>query len=92
MYQNLVLLRAMVDTFSKVKEIGVLEQRYQAALAVLADGLGVGKVAAQLGCRGSRCETSAHTDSNSFDCRCSSAKAQVVQSLDLVRLRKGSHL
>ena len=89
MYQNLVLLQMMLDTFSMVKEIGVMEQRCQ---PVLADGRGVGKVAAQLGCRGSRCETSAHTDSDRFDCRCSSAKAQAAQSLDLFRLRKRSDL
>jgi len=36
----------MLDTFSMVKEISVMEQRYQ---AVLADGRGVGEVAAQFG-------------------------------------------
>jgi hypothetical protein len=31
----------MLDTFSMVKEISVMEQRYQAVLAVIADGRGV---------------------------------------------------
>lgn len=39
----------MLDTFSMVKEISVREQRYQAVLAVIADGRGVGEVAAQFG-------------------------------------------
>ena len=39
----------MLDTFSMVKEISVMEQRYQAVLAVIADGRGVGGVAAILG-------------------------------------------
>jgi transposase-like protein len=39
----------MLDTFSMVKEISVMEQRYQAVLAVIADGRGVGEVAAQFG-------------------------------------------
>jgi len=39
----------MLDTFSMVKEISVMEQRYQAVLAVIADGRGVGGVAAQFG-------------------------------------------
>jgi hypothetical protein len=34
----------MLDTFSMVKEISVMEQRYQAVLAVIADGRGVGEV------------------------------------------------
>ncbi len=37
----------MLDTFSMVKEISVMEQRHQAVLAVIADGRGVGEVAAQ---------------------------------------------
>ena len=49
MYQDPVLLRVMLDTFSMVKEISVMEQRYQAVLAVIADGRGVGEVAAQFG-------------------------------------------
>ena len=39
----------MLDTFSMVKEIGVMEQRNQAVLAVIADGGGVGEVAAWFG-------------------------------------------
>lgn len=39
----------MLDTFSMVREISVMEQRYQAVLAVIADGRGVGEVAAQFG-------------------------------------------
>jgi transposase InsO family protein len=39
----------MLDTFSMVKEISVMEQRYQAVLAVIAGGRGVGEVAAQFG-------------------------------------------
>jgi len=35
----------MLDTFSMVREISVMEQRYQAVLAVIADGRGVGEVA-----------------------------------------------
>jgi hypothetical protein len=34
----------MLDTFSIVKEISAIEQRYQAVLAVIADGRGVGQV------------------------------------------------
>ena len=49
MYHDCVLLRVMLDTFSMVKEISVMEQRYQAVLAVIADGRGVGGVAAQFG-------------------------------------------
>jgi hypothetical protein len=37
----------MLDTFSGVKEIGVTERRYQAVLAVIADGRGVGEAPAQ---------------------------------------------
>ena len=44
-----VLLRVMLDTFSMVKAISAMEQRYQAVLAVIADGRGVGGVAAILG-------------------------------------------
>ena len=44
-----VLLRVPLDTFSRVKEISVMEQRYQAVLAVIADGRGEGEVAAQFG-------------------------------------------
>ena len=36
----------MLDTFSMVKEISVMEQSYQAVLAVIADGRGVGEFAA----------------------------------------------
>ncbi len=39
----------MLDTFSMVKQISVIEQRYQAVLAVIADGRGVGEVAPQFG-------------------------------------------
>jgi transposase len=39
----------MLDTFSMVKEISVMEQRYQAVLAVIANGRGVGEIAAQFG-------------------------------------------
>ena len=39
----------MLDTFSMVKEISVMEQRYQAVLAVIADGRVVGEVAAPFG-------------------------------------------
>ena len=39
----------MVDTFSMVKVISVLEQRYQAVIRVIEDGRGVGEVAAAFG-------------------------------------------
>lgn len=39
----------MIDTFSMLKEISVREQRYQAVLAVIAGGRGVGEVATQFG-------------------------------------------
>ena len=39
----------MLDTFSIVKEKSIMEQRYQALLAVVADCRGVGEVAAQFG-------------------------------------------
>ena len=49
MYQFSVLLRVMVDTFFKVKEIGVIDQRYQAVLAVIADTRGVAECEASAG-------------------------------------------
>lgn len=39
----------VLDTFSMVTGISVTEHRYQAALAVIAGGRGVGGVAAQFG-------------------------------------------
>ena len=39
----------MLDTFSIVKEMSVMEQPHQAVLAVITDGRGVGEVAAQFG-------------------------------------------
>ena len=48
-YGDIGLLRVMLDTFSMVKAISAMEQRYQAVLAVIADGRGVGGVAASLG-------------------------------------------
>ena len=41
MYQFSVLLRVMLDTFSMAKEISVIDQRYQAVLAVIASTRGV---------------------------------------------------
>jgi hypothetical protein len=39
---EIVLLRVIFDTCSMVKKISVMQQRYQAVLAVIADGRGVG--------------------------------------------------
>jgi hypothetical protein len=38
----------MLDTVSKVREMSVIEQRYQGVFAIIADGRGVGEVAAQV--------------------------------------------